>query len=203
MNDENKQLDNKPETDQAEAGSDKTKDIEKLERLWKDSTKREAKYREQYETLKRAQEEAAAASEKKKLEEAGQYEQLLKKAQAEYESKLAAYQGEILKRDVKDQLRANGAADEVFIDWAVDRFAGPSEEIGDYIKMLKEDPKHSARFEIESSRNAIGQVAPPSVKPGPGKNPSLDDRLKSPDKQTKKAAVSELFRGVLSGQITP
>lgn len=177
-----------------EAGNDK--DYAKLEKLFRDATKREARYKEQFEALKKAQEDAATQAEKKKLEAAGQYEQLLKNAQADFDKKLSDYQNQIIKRDFRDRLRNEAkSGDEIFFDWAVDRFQGTPEDFQSFIDGLKNDAKTAKHFQEPAAASTPGHIPPaPAAARGGAQRMTLEDRLKSDDPKVKLEALKEQFQ---------
>jgi hypothetical protein len=192
MTNETEQSTNVQATETETSTEGKTKDWEKIA---KDAQRRADKFKTEFESLKQSQLDVEAAAEKKKLEAAGQYDVLLKKTQSEYETKLADFQRQILKRDVKDTIRSAGATDDVFLEWAIDRYAGPAEEIVNYIATLKEDVKTAHYFlpKEDTQSIPIGNRPPAPASVRGSKPQSLEDRLKSTDPEVKRAALKEQF----------
>ena len=201
MTEETKQVDKQTEqaTETEDTGSKKD-----WEKIAKDAQRRADDAKGKLKAYEQAQADAAKDAERLRLEAAGEYKTLLAKQAAEHEAQLADMQRALVKRDYRDQLRnVAKSADEIFLDWAVDRFSGTPEDFESTIEALKADARTSKHFQEPVAPLTPGHI-PPAAAAARGANASklsLDDRLKSTDLATKKAAISETFHKALSGEV--
>ena len=103
----------------------------------------------------------AEDEERKKLEEQGQYRELLTKREAEVDALRKQYESDNLKRDLRDALRDAGASNTVFMRGAMAAYEGGPEGIGEYVQSLKAADVNAPFFGVQPAAQPFGQ-APPS-----------------------------------------
>jgi hypothetical protein len=134
------------------------------------------------------------------LKSQGNWETLETELRAEIAAFTSAHASELLKRDLSLALTQN-FSDPYFVQAKVAGYSEGAENITAYVAQLVSD-EGNARY-------LSGYVPPPtSARPPVGSTPSsrptgtaLKDRLTSSDPAVKKAAVSERFQGLLSGEL--
>jgi len=191
MTEETKQVDKQTEqaTETEDTGSKKD-----WEKIAKDAQRRADEAKAKLKAREQAEIDAAKQAETARLEAAGEYKTLLAKQAAEHQAQLDKLQRDILRRDLRDQLRQQAVSgDEVFLDYAADRFAGTAEEIATYIDALKNEPKTSKYFQESVTEPRPGNPAPAAASVKGAHSIKLEDRLKSSDPQVKLAALKEQF----------
>jgi hypothetical protein len=102
----------------------------------------------------------ADEEERKKLEEQGQYRELLSKRDAEVDALRKQYESDNLKRDLRDALREAGASNSIFMRGAMASYEGGPEGIGEYVQSLKSIEMNAPFFGVQQVAQPIGQAPP-------------------------------------------
>jgi len=186
-----KQVDKQTEQVTETEDADSKKDWKKLAQ---DAQRREGEAKAKLKAREQAELDAAKQAEEARLAAAGEYKTIIAQKEKEFNDKLVQYQRDILRRDLRDQLRRQAVSgDEVFLDYAADRFVGTAEEIAVYIDTLKSEPKTAKYFEEPMADTRPGIPAPAAASVKGARSIKLEDRLKSDDPKVKLEALKEQF----------
>lgn len=135
----------------------------------------------------------------KKLEEEGNYKQLMEEKNNEIAKIQATHNSELCKMALKDEFRKQGCNDEYFIGHHLSVFVGDIKAQTEYVKQLREG-ETTVKYFGSPQQAATGAKPPGAVSPGTrSTNVSLEDRLKSDDSQTKRDALTEQLSAQIAG----
>jgi hypothetical protein len=191
MADDNKTVENKTEQAPDTETDVKAKNWEKI---GKDAQRRADEATAKLKAYEQKREDDAKAAETKRLEAIGEYKTIIANKEAEYEAKLAAMRLDNLRRDLKDRLRTEAvSSDEIFLRYAAEHFSGKEEDIAPYIDAMKTDSVTAKYFSEPVREQRPGAPPPPSAPVKGARSLTLEDRLKSDDKQVRLAALKEQF----------
>ena len=173
------------------------------EKIAKDAQRRADDAKAKLKAREQAEADLTKQAEEKRLLDAGNYETLISQRDKKHQEEIAAYERKDVIRDLIDMIREQAPSySSVLARIAKAEFTGTREDMQIFVDQLKSDKDTQVYFQesMSESRPGIPAPAAASVR-GASRQSTLDERLKSTDPAVKKAAVSEMFQGMLSGQI--
>lgn len=148
-------------------------------------------------TLKASITDEKEAARVKRLEEEGNYKQLIDEKNKEIQSIQSRHETQLRRLALKDEFRKHKINDEYFLEHHLNRFEGNAEEIENYVKDLMEN-EITAKYFGEIEIGSKGQPSPRGVTPGTrSTEKTLDERMLSDDPLVREQARREKWASIM------